>query len=158
MPFFLRGGTALATGIGERLEPLPPLPPTWFVVLTPALALPPDKTRRLYRALTPADFTDGARTRAQAARLRRGAPLDPALLTNAFAGPLVRLFPALEDWRRRLIAAGAPWAQPSGSGPTLFTVAPDEAAGHRLAARLARAGGGEARVHVVRAIDVERGV
>ncbi|HEX5505712.1 MAG TPA: 4-(cytidine 5'-diphospho)-2-C-methyl-D-erythritol kinase [Thermomicrobiales bacterium] len=153
VPFFLRGGTALATGIGERLAPLPPLAtagPRWFVTLTPPLALPPAKTRRLYAALRPADFGDGARTRAQAARLRAGLPLDPALLVNAFAGPLERLFPELADWRARFLATGAPWVLPSGSGPTLFTAVDSAAAGRRLAARLAGAG---ARVHVAAPLD-----
>ncbi len=153
VPFFLLAsgpggsGTALATGIGERLAPLPPLPPTWFVLLTPPLALPPDKTRRLYAALEPADFGDGARVRAQADRLRRGAPLDPALLVNGFAGPLARLFPELAGWRRRFERAGAPWAVPSGSGPTFYTIVPSPEEGERIAAALADGG---ARVYVVR--------
>lgn len=148
VPFFLRGGTALATGIGERLAPLPPLAASgssWFVTLTPPLALPAAKTRRLYAALRPADFGDGGRTRAQAARLRAGLPLDPALLVNDFAGPLERLYPELAAWRARFLAAGAPWALLSGSGPTLFTAADSEAEARRLAGRLAGAG---ARVHV----------
>jgi 4-diphosphocytidyl-2-C-methyl-D-erythritol kinase len=149
VPFFLRGGTALATGIGEVLTPLPPLPPTWFVLLTPELALPADKTRQLYGALTPEDFGDGARTRAQADRLRRGEPLDPGLLVNSFAGPLYRLFPALAGWRDRLLEAGADWVLPSGSGPTLFTIAPSEEAGREMAARV---GGMAAQVVTVASI------
>jgi 4-diphosphocytidyl-2-C-methyl-D-erythritol kinase len=147
VPFFLRGGTALATGIGEVLTPLPPLAPTWFVLLTPDLPLPADKTRQLYRALTPGDFGDGARTLAQAERLRRGEPLDPALLVNSFAAPLYRLFPALAAWRDRLLAAGAAWVLPSGSGPTLYTVAPAEAVAREIAARTE---GNGARVAVAR--------
>ncbi|MGN6701250.1 MAG: 4-(cytidine 5'-diphospho)-2-C-methyl-D-erythritol kinase [Thermomicrobiales bacterium] len=146
VPFFLRGGAALATGIGELLTPLPQLPPTWFVVLTPALALPPDKTRQLYQALTPADFSDGARTRAQAERLRRGEPLDPALLINAFGGPLARVLPQLTGWRLCFLDAGASWALPSGSGPTLYTIVESEAAGQQIAARLS---GADAQVFVL---------
>jgi 4-diphosphocytidyl-2-C-methyl-D-erythritol kinase len=146
VPFFLRGGTALATGIGEALTSLPPLAPTWFVLLTPELPLPADKTRQLYGALTPDDFGDGARTRAQAERLQRGEPIDPELLTNSFAAPLYRLFPALSDWRDQLLAAGAGWVLPSGSGPTLYTIAPSEEAGREIAAQL---GGEGARVAVV---------
>lgn len=139
VPFFLRGGTALATGIGEHLTPLPPLPPTWFAVLTPALAVPPDKTRQLYQALMPADFSDGTRTRAQAERLRRGEPLDPASLVNAFGGPLARVLPHLAGWRQRFLDAGASWVMPSGSGPTLYTIVESEAAGQQIAARLSGA-------------------
>lgn len=149
VPFFLRGGTALATGIGEVLTPLPPLAPTWFVTLTPDLALPPDKTRRLYGALTSADFGDGARIRAQAARLQHGEPLDPTLLTNSFAAPLMRLFPTMADWHDRFLNAGAPFVQLSGSGPTLYTVVVDEGAGRRIAVKI---GGEGARVNVVRSV------
>ena len=35
VPFFIRGRSAYATGIGERLRPLA-LPPRWYVILTPA--------------------------------------------------------------------------------------------------------------------------
>lgn len=140
VPFFLRGGTALATGIGEVLTPLPSLAATWFVLLIPDLALPADKTRQLYAALTPGDFSDGSRTLEQAERLRQGAPLDPALLINSFAGPLYRLFPALAAWRDRLLAAGAAWVLPSGSGPTLYTTAPTDEAAREIATRATSAG------------------
>lgn len=149
VPFFLRGGTALATGRGEVVTPLPDLAPTWFVTLTPPLTVPPEKTRRLYQALGEGDFTDGDRTWRQAARLRADAGLDPALLVNSFSRPLAALFPALRDWEARLRAAGAPWVVPSGSGPTLFTGVAEEAAAAAIAARLAGSG---ALVHVARAV------
>ena len=145
VPFFLRGGTALATGIGDRLAPLPALSGTWFVTLTPPLPVPPDKTRRLYAALAAGDYGDGARTRAQAERLRRGEPLDPGLLVNSFDRPLTRLYPELAAWRSCFLDAGAPWALPSGSGPTLFTALPAEGAARAVAAALAGSG---AQVHV----------
>ena len=33
VPFFLSGGTALVEGLGERVTPLPPLSPAWWLVL-----------------------------------------------------------------------------------------------------------------------------
>ena len=36
VPFFLTGGTALATGRGERITPLPPLPQYWIALRTAA--------------------------------------------------------------------------------------------------------------------------
>ena len=37
VPFFLVGGTALAEGLGERITPLPPLAPSWpLIVVKPA--------------------------------------------------------------------------------------------------------------------------
>ena len=37
VPFFLTGGTALVRGIGERVTPLPPLHPPWFLVVVKPL-------------------------------------------------------------------------------------------------------------------------
>jgi 4-diphosphocytidyl-2-C-methyl-D-erythritol kinase len=39
VPFFVQGESALAEGIGERLQPLA-LPPAWYLVLTPPVAVP----------------------------------------------------------------------------------------------------------------------
>ena len=139
MPFFLNGPTALATGIGERLEPLPPPAEIWFVLIRPAIDLD-GKTARLYRALTPADWSDGARTRAQAARLRAGLPLDATLLVNVFRRPLLSEFPAVAEAEAALLAAGAPTILPAGSGPTLAAICSLRAEAESLAARL-RVGG-----------------
>ena len=152
VPFFLRGGTALATGIGEELTALPPLSPSWFVTLTSTLALPADKTRRLYAALTPRDFGDGTSTLAQAERLRQGLPLDPTLLVNSFAAPLERLFPLITDWRNRVLRAGAPFVLPSGSGPTLYTIVETEGAALAIQEAL---GDCAARIHVARCVGTE---
>lgn len=39
VPFFVQGESALAEGVGERLQPLA-LPPAWYLVLTPPVAVP----------------------------------------------------------------------------------------------------------------------
>lgn len=145
--FFLWGGTALASGRGERLAPLPPPLGVRFVVVSPTVVLP-RKTASLYAALAPADFSDGSRVREQAARLRRGEPLAPALLANAFARPLSRLLPdlaALPDQMRR---HGASTVALSGAGPSHYAPVSDPEAAHHLAATLAAALGDRARVAV----------
>lgn len=119
VPFFVRGGTALATGRGTDLEPLP-TPSGWFVVVVPRLHLA-DKTRRLYQALEPGDFTDGSATRAQAERLRQGMPLDPELIRNPFMRVL-ESFPEVREAAEALREAGAHWVWPTGAGPALFAV------------------------------------
>ncbi len=35
VPFFLKGGICSATGIGEKLKPLPPIQKTWMVLIYP---------------------------------------------------------------------------------------------------------------------------
>jgi len=68
--FFLRGGTALASGIGDELESLP-TPDLWLTIAVPSSRLV-DKTRRLYTALIPADWSDGREVARIAAAIKHG--------------------------------------------------------------------------------------
>ena len=116
VPFFVRGGTALATGRGERLAPLPPLTAGWFVVVKPPESFP---TPAMYRRLDelppgshrPADLTTaltGGDIRAVATALynsfQRAVPPDSAVW-------------AIEDALR---VRGALAALLSGSGSAVF--------------------------------------
>ncbi|HEX2052222.1 MAG TPA: 4-(cytidine 5'-diphospho)-2-C-methyl-D-erythritol kinase, partial [Actinomycetota bacterium] len=53
VPFCLRGGTALATGIGEVLQPLPCPVPLWWVVGIPRVALATVKVYQRYDEIVP---------------------------------------------------------------------------------------------------------
>jgi 4-diphosphocytidyl-2-C-methyl-D-erythritol kinase len=125
VPFFVYGGTALAEGRGERVTPLPDARPTWLVLLAPPLELP-EKTRRMYAALAPADFTDGSRTEAFVEGIRAGRPVDDGGLYNAFERVAFEAFAGLDGYRDALLAAGARRVHLAGSGPALFALGPDE--------------------------------
>ena len=135
VPFLLAGGTALAGGIGDRLEPVPALAGWWAVLYTPPYEVA-DKTVRAYRALRATDFSDGSATRALAVTLRDGRAPDLATLPNAFERAADELFPGLAEHRARILAAGAPWARLSGAGPTLFTLVAARAEAQSIAVRL----------------------
>lgn len=117
VPFCLRGGAALCGGIGERMEPLPPMPPCRILILKPGEG-----------ASTPAVFGEYDRspelrrdTDAVAEALRSG---DLAALGrgmgNALAGPCARLVPASLRGTEALRQAGALAAMLSGSGTASF--------------------------------------
>jgi 4-diphosphocytidyl-2-C-methyl-D-erythritol kinase len=146
VPFFLRGGTALVEGRGERVTSLPPLPTHWVVLVTPPLQIP-DKTARLYAQLTPADYTKGEATVALARHTNH--QLSPTELFNVFQPVAERLFPAIKDWKERMLQAGAPSVHLAGSGPTLFCLFAEEAAASQLCQRLERGG---AAVYLTRTI------
>jgi 4-diphosphocytidyl-2-C-methyl-D-erythritol kinase len=129
VPFFLAGGTALARGRGTELEPLP-TPSRWLVVAVPPLNLSA-KTATLYGRLSPADYSDGHSTLAQAERLRHGQELEPTHLRNAFARTLLE-WPACRALVDQLAAAGATTCWPSGAGPAWFTVTEQWCAAWRL--------------------------
>jgi 4-diphosphocytidyl-2-C-methyl-D-erythritol kinase len=123
--FFIHGGTALAEGRGERVTPLPDPSPVWLVLLVAPFRLP-EKTRRMYDALRPADFTDGHRAEALQRRLQRGLPIGDADLHNAFEPAAYEVFQGLDAYRDALLAAGARRVHLAGSGPALFALGLDE--------------------------------
>jgi len=119
--FFLHGGTALAEGRGEQITLLPDVPPTWLVLIAPAIRMP-DKTKRMYEALKPEDFTDGERSEALTARVRASEPIDVASLYNSFERVAYECFAGLAIYRDALFSAGAPSVHLAGAGPALFGV------------------------------------
>ena len=136
VPFFLRCGAALATGRGEKLEPLPPPSTTWFVVASPNIVLP-HKTERLYGLLQPGNFTAGDHVGQVANVLRMGNFPSPELLANAFERPLSQLFPALrEELTQMFHRAGAPFIALSGAGPSHYTAVADPFRAEHIAAKL----------------------
>ena len=152
VPFFLSGGTVLATGRGERLEALPSPARAWFVVVSPRVAIP-RKTATLYAALRREDFSGGDRVRAQAERLRAGEPLDPSLFANAFVRPLYALKPELSRVADAMRRAGAPVVALSGAGPSHYAVVPDPATASTLARDVRRLLGETAIVFACEAVN-----
>ena len=151
VPFFLFDGTALVTGRGEKVEPLPPMPPRWVVLVVPSVIIP-GKTGYLYSLLSPNDYSRGAATAAVVESLRRGLSPDPSFLTNAFQAVALRHFPEIRRWHDRLLCLGASRVWLAGSGPALFTLPADEALAKELAQMVQCEGG---RAFVTRTVSGE---
>lgn len=139
VPFFLFGGTALATGRGEKVQPLPPARQANLVLAFPPLLLP-GKTRRLYALLTPDHYGHGAATERLCQRLARGDPIADGDLYNAFEIVAALAFPELARWQAALVGVGALKVHLAGSGPALFTLVPDAEAGQAICQRARRIG------------------
>lgn len=140
VPFFLRGGTALATGRGERITPLPNGPSQRLVIAWPKEALEEDKTARMYAALRPEHHSDGTRTGRITARLRSGEPVRDEDVCNVFEAVLPEMAPAAAETFQRAAALGAGRPHLCGSGPAFFfLIEPDQAAA-RVVAGLQRLG------------------
>jgi 4-diphosphocytidyl-2-C-methyl-D-erythritol kinase len=131
VPFFLRGGTALAEGRGELVSALPDVPTAWLLILVPPYKLA-DKTKRMYQALTTSVFSDGSRSQAVAQRIREGERIDDPWLFNAFEPSAFRTFAGLERYREVLLAAGARRVHLTGSGPALFALASERAEAEQM--------------------------
>ena len=154
VPFFLRGGTALAQGRGERITVLPPAPEAWFLVVYPRLELL-NKTAALYRLLQQQHWTQGRATQQLAEALSRGAAVQEAFLYNAFDSVAPTAYPDISRWRRRLLEAAPARPHLVGAGPSLYIPLQSEAHGHEVTRRLPE---GEADIFILRTVPGARDI
>jgi 4-diphosphocytidyl-2-C-methyl-D-erythritol kinase len=137
--FFLNGGCALATGKGERLQPLPTLPPFWWVLAKPyGVGVP---TGWAYAQLGRGAVSPNARAD-HTERLARllptiRTPRDLApLLHNDFDAPILQAIPALAELRTLLEQGGALRVILCGSGAAQAALCESEAHAKALAQML----------------------
>lgn len=129
VPFQLAQGRALVTGIGERVEPLPPGPPPAFVVLP-----------SVHQLSTPAVYAEADRletTREDLATPERDLRAGGAIPYVNDLEPAARsLQPDIDRALQRLQDAGADAVLVAGSGPTTVGVFDDPERAAAAAARL----------------------
>ncbi|HET6341414.1 MAG TPA: 4-(cytidine 5'-diphospho)-2-C-methyl-D-erythritol kinase [Gemmatimonadota bacterium] len=115
VPFFLEGGTQRATGIGERLEPVPMPEERWGILVWPGVAVP---TRWAYEE----------HDRAVRDRTERDAP-GPGRFRreNAFVPLVMARWPAIARAVGILREAGAEDRRLSGSGSAVYALFRDPA-------------------------------
>jgi len=133
VPFCLLGGTALAGGKGEQLEPLPSCPGLGLVLVKPPIGV---STAEVYRAFRPELVEKKPDCRAMVKNLKEGNIAGIAAnLANALEPVTVKMYPQIAVIKEKLLAAGALGALMSGSGPTVFGLARDPEAARAIAAR-----------------------
>ncbi len=118
VPFFLRGGCALASGRGDVLAPLPDAPQQRLLLAWPQRPAAADKTARMYAALRKEHFSDGARAERLAEHLRGGKPIVDQGIFNAFERVLPLIDAAFARTLEEMPAARGPHL--CGSGPAVF--------------------------------------
>ncbi|MFN5880615.1 MAG: 4-(cytidine 5'-diphospho)-2-C-methyl-D-erythritol kinase, partial [Burkholderiales bacterium] len=139
VPFFLFGGSALARGVGEALEPIE-LPPDWFVLIAPPVAVPtagvfgaPELTRNT-PPLTISGFQDGRPGSFEAWNSLLGQDLH-----NDLQPVVQRRFSQVDLAISQLAQAARnaglspEQARMSGSGACIFLPVPDQALAQRVA-------------------------
>ena len=122
--FFIRGGTALVEGRGEKVTPLPSFPSSWIVIVKPAVAIT-NKTAQLYAGLNSSHYSGGDATRKLVTTLKNVDTIEYGFIFNVFESIADEFFPCLPDYRRYFKAAGASHVHLCGSGPALFTLIPE---------------------------------
>ena len=133
VPYFIRGGTVLATGRGEQLTTLPPMPPCWFVVVKPEEGY---ATGAMYSAIDRAGAAKWMDSQAVCQALAAGNLAGVAAgLDNDFQ----RVLPegsAVPEIVETLRQTGALNAQMTGSGSAVFGLFRDREAAEAAAAAL----------------------
>ncbi len=136
VPFCLRGGTALATGRGELLAPLPALPPVWVVLAKPPVAVSTAWVYGNYRGERVAVRPDVAGM--QACLAAGDLPGVAARLGNVLETVTVPAHPAIAALKENMREQGAMASLMSGSGPTVFGLVDDRRQAEKIAAALRR--------------------
>jgi len=126
VPFFLYKQTAWATGIGDRFEAWPGLPPVWLVLVNPRVAV---STAWAFQNLG----LTRHRSIAKLPRFPQGTSALVRLLHNDLEVVTCQHHPVITTIKERLIASGAEGALMSGSGPTVFGVFADRGRAERAA-------------------------
>lgn len=139
--FFLRGGSAMGQGRGERLTPLR-LPVLWLALANPGV---PSSTASVYGQLATRRALEGhepslplgARCQALVRALCEAGPRAAgARLHNDLQDAALAVAPAARPLLRAFEQAGALGVQVCGSGPTVFAVATDAGHAESLARRV----------------------
>lgn len=120
VPFFLFADKAWATGIGDQLQSVPPLPPVWYVLVNPGISI---STAWVYQNL-------GLTAPAILTKLPRfPITIDDlvAILENDLERVTINRYPLLAEIKEELIRLGARGALMSGSGATIFGLFAEEA-------------------------------
>lgn len=130
--FFLVGGIALGSGLGERLKPLADLPPWWLVLLPGGEPVP---TAAVYRLLV-AGPVDSTRRSALYQWSAAGGDLPVAHCRNDLQPTVVRHWPEVGQRLRRIEETKPMLALVSGSGGAVFGLYESERHAQEAAAGL----------------------
>lgn len=130
VPFCLYGGTALATGRGEKLVPLSAPPPCWVVLAKPVISV---STKEVYQALR----IDQIARRPQTAEMVRAIEQQNydsmcRLTCNVLEEVTMKLYPEVRMYKQLIARFGADTVLMSGSGPTVFALLRQESRVSRL--------------------------
>lgn len=134
VPFCLYNGTMLATGRGEFLTPLPPLPKCYVILAKPAVEVPTAWVYQQFKADRVQVRPDIA---AMSKFLEKGSLAGVAgSLANVLESVTIPVHPEIAKIKESMLKYGAMAALMSGSGPTVFGLADCQKLAEAIASRL----------------------
>ena len=121
VPFFLKGGTVLGSGRGEKVEEMPDRSAPWMIVVTPDAHV---STAQAYAGLMAESLTNTDLNRIlRVCRTEAESPdFLQAALINDFEPTVFAEFPEIGRAKQSVIELGASRALMSGSGASVFGI------------------------------------
>lgn len=143
VPFFLEGGCALASGIGERIRSLFSSPKFWCVIVKPSLGL---STAEVYRWLDQDNLKgvsqDGLTSRQNLNKIlylikqKKSAQEWSRYIYNSLERSVYKRVTMLSHLKEKIIQYGAWNACLSGSGSALFGIVSSQSVGEKIKQKL----------------------
>ncbi|HAX73887.1 MAG TPA: 4-(cytidine 5'-diphospho)-2-C-methyl-D-erythritol kinase [Firmicutes bacterium] len=123
VPFCVYGGTALATGRGEMITPIPSPPKCWVILIKPRMGV---STKEIYEALDAKNvqhldiqgMIDSIHEKDYQGVIDR--------LGNSLEDVTLKRYPVVAEIKNKLVQFGADAVLMSGSGPTVFALVRSE--------------------------------
>jgi 4-diphosphocytidyl-2-C-methyl-D-erythritol kinase len=126
VPFFISGGTAVATGIGTELEAVSDVPTQHLIIITPSASI---STATAYAALDAPSLTTPDSVSILSSSFTEPFSGDSSQwpLQNDFEGVIFEIEPEIRRAKSALLGVGARAALLAGSGSSVFGIFSDEA-------------------------------
>ncbi|MBR2142605.1 4-(cytidine 5'-diphospho)-2-C-methyl-D-erythritol kinase [Anaerovibrio sp.] len=134
IPFCILGGTMLATGRGELLKRLPDFAGVNVVLAKPRVGVSTAWAYKTYDAGYTGRHPDNE---AMIKAIEQGDVSGVSnLLCNVLEGVTIKEHVIINTYKQVMLKAGALCSMMSGSGPTVFSIAPDETVAEAVAAQI----------------------
>jgi 4-diphosphocytidyl-2-C-methyl-D-erythritol kinase len=127
--FCIKGGTALATGRGEKITPLPSLPPCWVVLVKPTVSI---STAQIYKDLDSQPIVHPDVEAMMRAIEQEDFQAICRLLGNSLESVTMKKVADIAKIKEQMRGIGAEGILMSGSGPTVFALTQHESRMQRL--------------------------
>jgi len=125
VPFCVTGGTAIATGRGERLEAIASPPQCWVVLAKPPITV---STADVYGRFRANEVKKHPSVKDMLTAIERGSFGDMcSSLGNVLESVTLQLYPEVKQLKESMLKLGADGVLMSGSGPTVFGLVSKEA-------------------------------
>ena len=133
VPFFLLGGRALGVNKGDEIYPLPDIPKSQILVVSPKDIYVPTPDAYGWLEAKPFALTNSAGTSKLFQFCALSWSAQGSGLSNDFERPVFQRYPRLDQIKRELLQRGAAEASLAGSGSAVFEVFPSPAMARRAA-------------------------